>query len=335
MATSRFGALFCVYEGRDIVEVGVAGRKCKQRTDIQYFTKPFVTHKYKSHHEGQHATSWITYQALSSEEKENYFNECIKKTNTLDHHFDHDKDMYEFFLSIEIVEVIIGDLFFHDDEQLKDIDDDDEQNPADAARKKLVKKQNEKKNAMKLLCKKDNALVYTVTIKDCLRFDLAMDYVGIGLSFRQTTATIQKAKDHTKTAKLIGLNDYIVGQYTRVLVAIALQQIALILNDESVWAMSLAGDGSTHCGHSFFDLHLRVCYRDDLVNLHLVASPMFERHSAMNIFNLIAKFMDALYSKWRSKLIGVSTDGENTMTSRHVGIVTCLLACADNNVLRI
>ncbi|CAM6005938.1 unnamed protein product [Sphagnum balticum] len=86
-----------------------------------------------------HATSWITYQALSSEEKENYFNECIKKTNTLDHHFDHDKDMYEFFLSIEIVEVIIGDLFFHDDEQLKDIDDDDEQSPADAARKKLVK----------------------------------------------------------------------------------------------------------------------------------------------------------------------------------------------------
>jgi len=80
---------------------------------------------------------------LLSEEKENYFNECIKKTNTLDHHFDHDKDTYEFFLSTEIVEVIIGDLFFRNDEQLEDIDDDDdEQNPADAARKKLVKKQN-------------------------------------------------------------------------------------------------------------------------------------------------------------------------------------------------
>ncbi len=109
----------------------------------------------------------------------------------MDHHFDHDKDMYEFFLSTEIVEVIIGDLFFRDDEQLEDIDDDDEQNPADVARKKLVKKHNDKKNAMKLFCKKDDALVYTaVTIKDCLRFDLAMDYVGIGLSFRQTTAAI-------------------------------------------------------------------------------------------------------------------------------------------------
>ncbi len=87
------------------------------------------------------------------------------------------------------MEVIIGDLFFRDDEQLEDIDDN-EQNSADAACKKLVKKQNEKKNAMKLFCKKDDALVYTVTIKDCLRFDLAMDYVGIDLSFRQTTTTI-------------------------------------------------------------------------------------------------------------------------------------------------
>jgi hypothetical protein len=188
---------------------------------------------------------------------------------------------------------------------------------------------------MKLFCKKDDALIYTVTIKDCLRFDLAMDYVGIGLSFWQTAVAIQKAKDRTKTAKLVGLNDYIVGQYTRVLVAVALQQIALILDDESVWAMSLAGNGSTHRGQSFFDLHLRVCYHGDLVNLHLVALPMFERHSAMNIFNLIAKFMDALYSKWRSKLIGVSTDGENTMTGRHAGVVTRLVACAANNMLRI
>jgi hypothetical protein len=121
----------------------------------------------------------------------------------------------------------------------------------------------------------------------------------------------------------------------RVLVVVALQQIALILDNESVWAMSLAGDGSTYHGQSFFDLRLRVCYRGDLVNLHLVALSMFERHSAMNIFNLIAKFMDALYSKWRSKLIGVSTDGENTMTGRHAGVVTCLVVCADNNVLRI
>jgi hypothetical protein len=64
---------------------------------------------------------------------------------------------------------------------------------------------------MKLFCKEDDAPIYTTTIKDVLRFDLAMDYVDIGLSFSQTMATIQKAKTCTKMTKLASLNDSIVS----------------------------------------------------------------------------------------------------------------------------
>ncbi len=46
-------------------------------------------------------------------------------TNTLHHHFDLDKDTYEFFICTKIVDIIIGDLFFCDDEQLKNIDVND------------------------------------------------------------------------------------------------------------------------------------------------------------------------------------------------------------------
>jgi len=60
---------------------------------------------------------------------------------------------------------------------------------------------------------------------------------------------------------------------------------------------------------------------------------MFERHSVVNIFNLIAKFMDTLYIKWCAKLIGVSIDNENTMTGRHANVLTDLIDCADNDVL--
>jgi hypothetical protein len=45
--------------------------------------------------------------------------------------------------------------------------------------------------------------------------------------------------------------------------------------------------------------------------------------------------MDTMYNKWRSKLIGVWTNDQNTMTGRHAGVVTRLIACADNHVLRI
>jgi hypothetical protein len=114
---------------------------------------------------------------------------------------------------------------------------------ADAVRKKVAKKEKENINAMKLFVKKEGEVVYKVKIKDVLRFELAMDYVGIGMSFRQTAAAIQRAKDRTKAAKFARINDGIVGRYTRVLVAVALQEIAAILEDDSVWAISLAGDG--------------------------------------------------------------------------------------------
>ncbi|CAK9269021.1 unnamed protein product [Sphagnum jensenii] len=62
---------------------------------------------------------------------------------------------------------------------------------------------------------------------------------------------------------------------------------------------------------------------------------MFDRHTADNIFNMLVKFFDALYSKWRAKLIDMSSDGKNTMTGRHTGLVTHMIACTENPVLRI
>lgn len=131
------------------------------------------------------------------------------------------------------------------------------------------------------------------------------------------------------------MNDFILGQYTHVLVVVVLQQITDMVDHESIWAMSFADDGSTHHSQSFFDLRLRICYCGNLVNMHLVAMLMFERHMVLNIFNMISKFMDTLYSKWHAKLIGMSTDGENTMMGRHASVVTRIVVCAEHKVLRI
>jgi hypothetical protein len=49
--------LFCLHKGHDVIKVGVAGRKRKQRSDIKYFTTPFAPFKYRNHHKGQHASS--------------------------------------------------------------------------------------------------------------------------------------------------------------------------------------------------------------------------------------------------------------------------------------
>lgn len=110
------------------------------------------------------------------------------------------------------------------------------------------------------------------------------------------------------------INNLTIGWYIRALVAANLQVVTNMINDDTVWATSLVGDGSTHRLRSFFAPLMRVCFRGGLLNLRLVAMPMLERHTPFNMLNMLFKFLDALYSKWRFKLMGMSSDGENTMT---------------------
>ena len=162
-----------------------------------------------------------------------------------------------------------------------------------------------------------------------------MDHVSIGMSFRQTAATIQHARNHTKTAKLTGMNDMIVGQYVHVLVGASLQDVSDMTGDVSVWAFSLAFDTSTHREQSFFDVCVRIFYKGLLCNIHLVGLPMFDRHKAKIVYNMLVKFLDALYLDWRFKLLNASSDGENTMTGHHAGVVTLIARCTEFNVLRV
>ncbi len=74
---------------------------------------------------------------------------------------------------------------------------------------------------MKLFKLQEDGL-YLVIIKNSLRFNLAIEHVSIGLSFRQTAAVITQHRNLCKNSKLAGLNDHMVGQFVRVLVVVAL-----------------------------------------------------------------------------------------------------------------
>jgi hypothetical protein len=60
-----------------------------------------------------------------------------------------------------------------------------------------------------------------------------------------------------KNPLLDGLNDHMVGQFTRIIVGAALQDFANLLSNIRIWAFALAFDSSTHQGTSFFDV--RIC----------------------------------------------------------------------------
>jgi hypothetical protein len=104
---------------------------------------------------------------------------------------------------------------------VNDSDNDDDTTAATVIVKKAAKKSKEKVNTMKLFVKQSDESMYKVTIRNVTYFELAMDHVSIDMSFRQTSTAIRQAKDHTKKAKLAGINDLIIGLYVRVVVVVA------------------------------------------------------------------------------------------------------------------
>uniref|UniRef100_M4BZQ6 DUF659 domain-containing protein n=1 Tax=Hyaloperonospora arabidopsidis (strain Emoy2) TaxID=559515 RepID=M4BZQ6_HYAAE len=247
-------------------------------------------------------------------------------------------DTLAYDINARIVNTIIGDLFFRDEEVLAnaDSDNDSDDDVANAIAKKASKQANEKTNALNLFVKNRNDPDwYQVIIKNVMRFELAVDHVSIGMSFRQTEDVIQHARDHTKTAKLTSMNDMIVGQYVRFLVGSSLQKVSDMMGDVSVWAFSLEFDASTHREQSSFDVRVQICYKGLLCNIHLVSLPMLDHQKAEIIYNLFVKFNDALYPHWCVKLLNSSSDGKNTMTGRHSGVVTRNARCAEFNVLHV
>jgi hypothetical protein len=108
--------LFCVHEGRDNVEVGgSSGYKRKATLTIKYFMKPFAPFNYCCHLK-QHIESWAAYQAMFDQDKKEYFKNKVKHINILHQHMDLIVDLIKFIILTNIVDTIIGDIFFCNDE---------------------------------------------------------------------------------------------------------------------------------------------------------------------------------------------------------------------------
>jgi hypothetical protein len=108
-------------------------------------TIPFYPHKYRSHHESQHSEAWQLYHTLSDTDKKEHFRNQPKLANTLHHHVDFSSDTLTFSIGASIVDTIIGDMFFRDDEVLDDNSDDEE---PEAIAKVAAKMSKQKINAM-------------------------------------------------------------------------------------------------------------------------------------------------------------------------------------------
>ena len=232
---------------------------------------------------------------------------------------DNAKDNLEFVIHrSNIVNSLIGELFLNPEQE----EEDDDSTPITKA------------NAMKLFKIQEDGS-YLITIKNPLRFWLAIDHTSVSILFRQIAAVITQHRNRCKNHKLAGLRDHMVGQFVRVLVVVALEMIANVIVDPSVWAFALVADASTHFGVPMLDQRARMCFKGKLITLHLVLIPFFERHTVVNYVKLISAILHAMYSSWCDELILLNSDGENTMTGQIGGVIKLLEDQCTNPILQI
>lgn len=301
---------FCSIFGRE--EKNSATRQRQQTTLIKYFKRPFRAEHYRRHVMDPHPAAWSSYQALPLDAKLTHFDDKIQHTNTISTSFGPAQTPLNFDIDRAIVDVIIGDMFFHPDDH----------------------GQAGQKVALKLFNKNENADGYKVIISNPLQFQLIIDFIVMGLSFRQVVATLLKVKTRAGLARIGSINDTHVANLARVVCGINLQILSQILCGD-IWAFSLANDASTHQGKSYFDNRVRIYHGGKIYNLHVLAIPMYERHTADNMTNLVRDVFDIICPAWKSKLLGVTSDGANAMTGRIQGVVTQLENTAIHQIYRV
>jgi hypothetical protein len=106
---------FCTFIERESSECPDVKRK--RTANKQLFRLPFRPELFRRHLE-QHTNDWIQYQALNQAERASFFSN-MKEIGGINAFLDKTKESIEFVIQADIFEKLIGELFFHPEEDGK------------------------------------------------------------------------------------------------------------------------------------------------------------------------------------------------------------------------
>ena len=130
--------------------------------------------------QSQHSVHWKTYHALTNTQKDTFFDEAapVVHRNTLKSHFGGNQAAAHFFADKGIIDIIIGEMLFH---------------PHDS--NVIGREQDEQDSDLQTDC-------YRMTIMNPAKFQLVIDYVSVGASFRMASKIVQMTIERTGLASL-------------------------------------------------------------------------------------------------------------------------------------
>lgn len=311
--------LFCVYHGRE----EQIGSKRRKTGNVKYFTAPFRTDNYLQHHRNQHSTLWENYQSLSSEDKKLFFADVIPVKETMHQYFSGKQVEKIYLINAGIVTIIIGEMLW-----------DPEDFEGETHSKMLSAFVDCRDVTENLESDEVGNDRFMVVIKNQVQFNLAVDYVSVGCSFRQASRLLLATKERTGLAAIGSCTDLHVAKYVRYICAINLQMLSELMM--KCWTFSIALDMSTHMSRSYLDIRGRFhIISRGIGNFHFIGIPIYDRHTAEVIFNSTKKFLDVLCPSWENIIVGITTDGEKKMTGRVSGVSTRFQSIANPGFIRV
>jgi hypothetical protein len=152
-----------------------------------------------------------------------------------------------------------------------------------------------------------------------------------GASFRLVSRIVQLGPDESDLSFYGGCNDLMASDYTRVACAACL----LILSDDFGKFAWIFNRIRLHCTACLISIYALALLSMEFVQFHLLALPLCARHTSELMLEAILIFMDALYPQWRETLVGMSTDGDRSMTGRIQGLVARVSKVTSTNLIRV
>lgn len=116
--------------------------------------------------------------------------------------------------------------------------------------------------------------------------------LSVGVSFRMAQRVFLMSTVRTGVATIGNINENKVRSYARMVCAVNLETISTCR--QLAWAFALTMDMSTHMATSYLDRRFRVFRNYAIHDMHVLAIPMFTRHTADQIFFHASKALDAL-----------------------------------------
>jgi hypothetical protein len=285
---------FCRRFGREAQPELLAAGKRGPVSSVKHFGKPWRTDAFLQHLRKQHGERLKEYDVSDVGARVKFFvlsPDDVAYVNTLYAHLDTGESLF-FWVRRNIVNRVIGDLLFdpiESDEKVEaalNIFKDDavgEARGASAGQSELK-----------------------VTVRKVLAFSLVIDYVGAGLSFRQSSHVLSSAAERTGLVKLKGVRENEVVKFVRAVVGVNLHALSDLLNNRECWAFSLAFDGATVQGRSFLDVRVRLCLGGDIEDVYLLAIPLRESHTGLQMANVVEQLMIVL----RCQILGGAIHGD-------------------------